>query len=226
MLQKYLSADFLSILKSAKERDRSARAGNCGCRKALDARGIRAQAAAVIKTLGLIAFVALFAVCSVRLKTELRRDESPVAALKIGEPMPDFTLPDANGQPVQLSEVTRTHKLVVINFWDTWCGPCRMEMPSFEKLYTAKKDEGFMLLAVNEDTDPAERDAYLKRKPVSFPVLFDRDGADPLAKRLKITALPTTVLVGGDRKIQQVNQGVEPYLQYSVQRALEKKPSP
>jgi peroxiredoxin len=165
-----------------------------------------------------ILFLGLFAAFSITLKTELRREKSPLAALKIGEVMPDFELPDSSGKTVKLSEVLRDKKLVMVNFWATWCGPCRVEMPSFEKLYNEQKNSGFTILAIAEDKDRAKVDHYLEGKPVSFPVLLDQDGA--LAKQFKIESFPTTVLLDAEGKIQEVHEGVQPYLQYSVQMAL------
>jgi peroxiredoxin len=165
-----------------------------------------------------VIFLVVFAVFSVALKTELRRDKSPIAALKINSQMRDFSLPDTNGKAVKLSEMMRDKKIVLVNFWASWCGPCRVEMPSFEKLYNEEKNNGFIILAISEDDQRPKLDQYLKQRPVSFPVLIDVDGA--LAKQLKVQSLPTTVLVEHDGKIREVHEGVQPYLQYSVQAAL------
>ena len=172
----------------------------------------------MLKTAVAVLFLCLFAGFSIALKTELRREKSPVAALKIGEPMPDFELPDPTGKTVKLSEVSRDKKIVVVNFWATWCGPCRVEMPSFEKLYREQKNNGFIILAIAEDKDRAKLDQYLKDKPVSFPVLIDQDNA--LAERFKIESFPTTVLVGEGGKIREVHEGVQPYLEFAVRAAL------
>ncbi len=171
-----------------------------------------------------VLFLGLFAAFSITLKTELRNEQSPLATLKMGEAMPDFELPDSNGKTVKLSEVLKEKKLIVINFWATWCGPCRVEMPSFEKLYSEQKNNGFTILAITEDKDRAKLDEYLQSKPVSFPVLLDADNA--LAKQLKIGSFPTTVLLDGSGKIKEVHEGVHPYLQYSVQAALNSPPRP
>jgi peroxiredoxin len=163
-------------------------------------------------------FLCLFAVFSIAVKTKLRREQSPVAALKIGESMPDFELPDVNGKTVKLSETIRGKKIVMVNFWATWCGPCRVEMPTFEKLYSEEKDHGFVILAIAEDEDREKLGKYLEAKPVSFPVLIDKGNA--LAKKLKINDFPTTILVGGSGKVRQVYEGVESYTQYAVLAAL------
>ena len=171
-----------------------------------------------MKNFAAILFLCLFVWFSIALKTELKREKSPLAPLKIGETMPDFELPDSTGKSVKLSEMIRGKKIVLINFWASWCGPCRLEMPTFEKLYTAQKNNGFTILAVAEDKEREKLDQYLKEKPVSFPVLTDRDGL--LSKKFKIEALPTTVLLDANGKIKQVHEGVQPYVEFSIQAEL------
>lgn len=172
-----------------------------------------------MKTAATILFVCLAAAFSIAVKTELRRDNSPVATLKIGEAMPDFELPDTAGKMVKLSDALHGNKVVMINFWATWCGPCRVEMPGFEKLYNDEKNNGLVILAIAEDKERPKLDDYLRSKPVSFPVLIDKDNA--LAEKLKITSFPTTIIVGGTSgKVRQVHEGVESYLEFSVQAAL------
>ena len=156
----------------------------------------------------------LFAVFSVTVKNQLRKQTSPLEALPLGQPMPAFTLPDRTGNLITFGKDPPVAKLTVINFWATWCGPCRMEMPVFEKLYAAKKQDGFLILAINEDKEPGALDTYLKAKPISFPVLVDTGGS--LAEKLGIRAFPTTVLVGGDGKVMQVIEGLDRYLEYVI----------
>jgi cytochrome c biogenesis protein CcmG/thiol:disulfide interchange protein DsbE len=156
----------------------------------------------------------LFAVFSVTVKNQLRKAKSPLEALTIGQQMPAFTLPDQKGVPVKFTEGPQTAKLTMINFWATWCVPCRMEMPQFEKLHAARQKDGLLILAVNEDEKLSDLDAYLKAKPVSFPVLVDTDGT--LAKQFGIRAFPTTILVDGDGRILRVIEGLEPYLEFQI----------
>ncbi len=177
-----------------------------------------------MKTAATVIFICLFAAFSIALKTQLRREISPVAALKIGQPMPDFALPDTTGKTVKLKEAIQGKKMVLINFWASWCGPCRVEMPSFERLYTAQKKNGFLILAIAEDKQPAKLDAYLKEKPVSFPVLIDRDNS--LADRFKIQSFPTTILLDKEGRIREVREGVQPYLQFTVEAGLKNPKRP
>ena len=174
-----------------------------------------------MKTALAILFVAAFAVFSIKVKNELNTKQSPLNKVKLGEPMPDFTLPDAGGQMVKFSDVSRQNKLVMINFWASWCTPCRVEIPQFERIYAERKSQGFALLAINEDREREKADAYLKSKPVSFPVLMDNEGA--VSKELGVKALPTTILVGQDGKVIQVVEGMEPYLQYLVDSHFREK---
>jgi thiol-disulfide isomerase/thioredoxin len=174
-----------------------------------------------MKTAFAILLVVAFAVFSIKVKNQLNTKESPLTAVKLGEPMPDFTLPDSTGRMVKFSDVSRENKLVMINFWASWCTPCRMEMPEFERMYAAKKNERFTLLAINVDKEREKAEAYLKNKPVSFPVLIDKDGA--VSKQLGLEALPTTILVGEDGKVLQVIEGVQPYIEFTVENYLRQK---
>ena len=171
-----------------------------------------------MKTALALAAIVGFAIFSVLVKNELRADRSPIAALQIGQPMPDFTLTDLSGAEVSLSRVVKENKLVVINFWASWCGPCRLEMPGFEKLYKAKQKEGFAILGVNVDSKRDDMTDYLSRKPVTFPILIDTGSA--LMQRLGVRVLPTTILVGADGRIKMVTEGIHEYLSAFVEMEL------
>ena len=175
----------------------------------------------LVKRAALVIFFCLVAVFSVAVKTELRREKSPVAAIKIGQPMADFKLNDTSGNQVTFSEMSRNKKIVMVNFWATWCGPCRVEMPGLEKLYKDQKDNGFLIVAISEDKERARLDEYLKTKPVSFPVLVDSENG--LASQLNIQSLPTTILIEQGGKVRSVHEGVQPYFEYVVREALSEK---
>ena len=138
--------------------------------------------------------------------------------------MPDFSVTDLAGKPVKFSSLSRGKKVIAINFWVTWCAPCRMEMPGFEKLFRNKTRDGFTLLAINEDKERTRLDAYLKEKPVTFPVLIDEQ--QKLAEKFGITAFPTTILVGADGRVQEVHEGVRPYFEYQVEGLLRRETKP
>lgn len=92
----------------------------------------------------------------------------------IGEIAPDLTLVDMEGRTVSLAQYRG--KVVILNFWATWCPPCREEMPSMEELHRRFKDRGLVMLAVNvEDNGKDAVAEFLKKTPYSFPILLDED---------------------------------------------------
>ena len=103
---------------------------------------------------------------------------TPVATVAkgrlIGHVAPDFTLTNIAGQQVSLSQYRG--KIVVLNFWATWCPPCREEMPSMEALYQKYKDQGLVMLAVNVDENGESAvKKFLMKTPYSFPILLDSE---------------------------------------------------
>ncbi len=122
-------------------------------------------------------------------------DELSHALPPVAEPVPapDFALEDMDDETHRLSDYRG--RVVIVNFWATWCGPCRRELPSLERLYQALRERGLVVLAVNEWEDPDHVFAYMGQLAVepSFPILFDRDAR--VARAYGIKGLPTTVIV-------------------------------
>jgi peroxiredoxin len=113
---------------------------------------------------------------------------------------PDFTLQDMDDETYTLSSYRG--KVVMLNFWATWCPPCRREMPSLERLYSRLKERGFMVIAVNQFEDPDivfEFTGRLSLEP-TFPILFDRDST--VAEQFGVKGLPTTYLLDKDGRIR------------------------
>jgi peroxiredoxin len=99
----------------------------------------------------------------------------PPPAPTVGQPCPDFTLPDLRGTPFRLSD--HRGKVVLINFWATWCPPCVEEMPSLERLHRALEEKGLVVLAPSVDDSVEAIEAFREEHGLSFTVLHDR-GAD------------------------------------------------
>ena len=96
------------------------------------------------------------------------------SAVKLGEPAPDFQLRDLEGRLVTLSDFRG--KVVLLNFWATWCGPCRVEMPAMEQLYRTFPRKDFEILAVSTDAQgEAVTRPFQKKNHLTFPILHDDD---------------------------------------------------
>jgi peroxiredoxin len=123
-----------------------------------------------------------------------------------GQAAPDFALKSSTGENLRLSEYRGD--VVMINFWATWCGPCRQEMPLLDELYTRYQRVGFNLLGVNIDDDSGKALAMIQELGVNFPVLFD--SRKEVSKMYEVGAMPVTVIVDRAGKVRYVHQGYKP----------------
>ncbi len=123
-----------------------------------------------------------------------------------GQQAPDFALKSSSGENLRLSEYRGD--VVMINFWATWCGPCRQEMPLLDELYTRYQRVGFSLLGVNIDDDSGRAMKMVDELGVSFPVLFDAH--KEVSKLYDVKAMPVTVLVDRGGKVRHVHYGYKP----------------
>ncbi|ONF45296.1 redoxin [Marinobacter lutaoensis] len=132
----------------------------------------------------------------------------PVAAVAeaIHTPAPDFTLASREGGNVRLED--HRGEVVMVNFWASWCGPCRQEMPLMNALYHKYRDLGFTILAVNVDEDRAAAQRFLDAVPVDYPILYDPDST--VSERYEVQAMPTTVMVDRDGNARYVHYGYQP----------------
>ncbi len=126
------------------------------------------------------------------------------AMAQMGEPASDFTLKDIEGNTVHLSDYEG--QTVLINFWATWCPPCRAEMPALKAYYEAHQDEGFVILAINaqEGLSQVRQFAYDYRLP--FPVLLDETAC--AISGYGVQSFPTSIIVGPDGRVQKIHIGM------------------
>lgn len=127
------------------------------------------------------------------------------ASAEVGGPAPDFALPDAAGKVVSLQDYSG--QVLLINFWASWCGPCREEMPLLDQLSQRYGPLGFTMLGINVEEDSSLADRFLQGTPVDFPILYDRENA--VSKLYDVIAMPTTVLVDRQGNIRFVHHGYE-----------------
>lgn len=114
------------------------------------------------------------------------------ASTKIDGAAPDFTLKsNQDGKNLRLEDMRG--QVVMLNFWASWCGPCRQEMPLMDDIYKKYEKLGFTILAVNVDEDSADADRFLRDVPVSFPVLYDNESR--ISELYDVDAMPTTIMI-------------------------------
>jgi peroxiredoxin len=110
------------------------------------------------------------------------------------KPAPEFMLQDLQGNNISLSDFK--NKIILINFWATWCEPCKNEMPSLNKLFIKYRDRGFVVLGISIDRSKEPVIEFLKSIPLDFPVLLD--STVEISQKYKVYAYPTSFLI--DRK--------------------------
>jgi peroxiredoxin len=119
---------------------------------------------------------------------------------------PDFTLPSREGGELRLSDFRG--QVVMLNFWATWCGPCRQEMPLLQQLQSKFEPLGFTLIGINVEQDRAAADQWLAKSPVSFPILFDQK--NQVAASFGVEGMPSSVFVDRAGNVRHVHRGFKP----------------
>jgi len=116
-----------------------------------------------------------------------------VSAPRLGEP----------GAPIELRSLKG--KVVYVDFWASWCVPCRLSMPTLEELYKKNRSRGFAVVGVNKDATPADAKRFLARVPVSFALV--RDGTDEAARGFDVKAMPSGYLIDRKGVVRVVHRG-------------------
>ena len=132
----------------------------------------------------------------------------PLSAAAVEEPVQagDFTLKSAAGSNIRLSEYRG--QVVMLNFWASWCGPCRQEFPHLDNLQQKYSDLGFTVFGVNVEQDRASADKVLRDIPVTFPILFDDENV--VSEQYGVDAMPMTLLVDRDGRVRHLHRGYKP----------------
>jgi peroxiredoxin len=128
------------------------------------------------------------------------------ASVNVSEQAPDFTLKSLEGQNLRLEEYRG--QVVLINFWASWCGPCRQEMPILDQLHQRYEDTGFAVLGVNVEGEIAPAQKIVDKTNVTFPVLIDE--GQSVSQMYDLEAMPSTVVVDRAGVIRYVHMGYKP----------------
>src|SRR5262245_35321616 len=150
---------------------------------------------------GIVLLAALTVFLTWRLKSlegGLALGRSPTALRD--KPAPEFSLPSLDGRRVSLSDYKGRKKLV-ISYWASWCGPCRLEMPSLRSFYQTyhKPDSDFELLAISIDEDQSQAESFARQERLPFPVLLDPDSR--AADAYSVGAIPALFVVEKDGRV-------------------------
>ncbi|KNB71125.1 thiol-disulfide oxidoreductase ResA [Brevibacillus reuszeri] len=145
-----------------------------------------------IAVLGLLLVALVFALYSSFVKDP--------QAVKVGSDAPNFSLEQLKGQEMALGDLKG--KGVVLNFWGTWCEPCKEEMPALQAQYDKFKDKGLVVLGVNIGESPIAVEPFVKQFNVSFPILLDRQSQ--ITKLYRIGPIPTTFFISPEGEVKEI----------------------
>ncbi len=127
-------------------------------------------------------------------------------AVAVSDDAPDFTLKSLEGSNLRLEEYRG--QVVLLNFWASWCGPCRQEMPLLDRLHHRYEDTGFAVLGVNVEGEVAPAQEIVDKTNVTFPILID-DG-QKVSEMYNLQAMPSTVVIDRDGVVRYIHLGYKP----------------
>ena len=148
-------------------------------------------------------FAQAFKMISKQVET-MKQMELNAARIVVGKPAPAFEAKSIDGKTIKLADFTG--KVVLLDFWATWCGPCRAEFPNIKDMYDKFKNKGFEIIGVSGDHSEEPLRKFIKEKSADWPQILQTDpGPDSVMVLYGITKFPTTVLVGKDGVIKEVD---------------------
>ena len=170
----------------------------------------------------------LFVIASVAIQYEVKMGPNhggdgttqQMGSIQVGGPAPDFTLPDLSGHATALSSY-RGQKVMLLDFWATWCPPCRMTMPGLQKLEEDFKGRGLEILSINQGEAGDEVRHFIDHKKYTFHVVLDQNQA--VGAKYGVKGIPTLVLVDKKGVVRRISVGYsknEDDLQQAVERLV------
>jgi cytochrome c biogenesis protein CcmG, thiol:disulfide interchange protein DsbE len=125
------------------------------------------------------------------------------AAIKVGDSFPDLSTYKLEGAVPDIKG-----KVVLVDFWASWCGPCKQSFPTLDELQKKYGPQGFVIVAVNEDEKKSDMDEFKKQHPVSFTIVRDADAeSKKLIEKVDVSAMPSSFLIDTSGKVRFVHTG-------------------
>ncbi|HLP30464.1 MAG TPA: TlpA disulfide reductase family protein [Geothrix sp.] len=134
----------------------------------------------------------------------------------LADTAPDFSLPGQDGKPVRLSELRG--KVVYVDFWASWCGPCRQSFPWMNQLQAAWADKGLVIVAINLDQERPLADRFIEAMKPRFPVAFDPQGTT--AEQYKVQGMPSSYIIDRQGNIHARHMGFREHETAQVTEAI------
>jgi len=145
------------------------------------------------------------------------------SALSTGSRAPEIGLRSLDGDQIRMRNLRG--KVVIVDFWASWCGPCREELPVLNRLYERYKDQGLVVIGVSQDTQARNARGFLRRTPVDFPVVIDDD--HEVAGRYDPPRMPSSYIVDRRGVVRHVHEGFrsgdERTIEQQVRRLLRQR---
>jgi len=129
-----------------------------------------------------------------------------ISVVAFADAAPDFTLKSSTGENIRLAE--QRGQVVMLNFWASWCGPCRQEMPLLDGISKKYGKMGFVLYGINVDQDTTDAQKVLQKIKVSYPILFDPESK--LSSLYKVEAMPSSVFIDKKGNLRFIDRGYAP----------------
>ena len=139
-----------------------------------------------------------------------------LASVAPKSPAPDFTLKSSEGRNLRLAE--QRGQVVLVNFWASWCGPCKVEMPHLNRLFDKYRSAGFVLLGVNVDEDPKLATGIATKLGLHFPVLYDADKS--VSRLYDLQSMPATVLIDRDGRVRYLHRGYKDGMETAYEQQI------
>jgi cytochrome c biogenesis protein CcmG/thiol:disulfide interchange protein DsbE len=141
----------------------------------------------------------------------------PAHAIEAGQGLPAFSVAKLGGGSITQADVQGS--VVYLDFWASWCGPCRHSFPWMNEMQAKYGPRGFKVLAINLDQKTADAEAFLKQNPANFTVALDPKSEAPT--KFQIKGMPTSYLIAADGKVTKVHAGFRPEDRKDLEAAIE-----